>query len=208
MILRTLAFLAAALLAYAQQTPPAAPPAPAAPGIAVRPQGPEVAAQDAPLTFQSKVNLVLVPVVVRSTKTGKPVANLEKQDFLLYDKGKLQVISKFSVEKAGVHPILPTPQVERSAEEIAQQPNAPGIIAPDHFVAYFFDDIHLEFGDLAQARMAAQKHLATAIGPSDRAAIYTTSGLTQVDFTDDRDKLNDALLKIRPNPIARSQMQE
>jgi VWFA-related protein len=168
----------------------------------------EVTARDTPVTFQSKVNLVSVPVVVRSTKTGKPAGNLEKQDFILYDKGKPQVITKFSIEKAGSHPMVPAPEVERSAEEKAQQPNAPAIIAPDHFVAYFFDDIHLEIADLAQARMAAQKHLNTALAETDRAAVYTTSGQTQVDFTDDRDKLRDALLRIRPRPIARSQAQE
>jgi VWFA-related protein len=219
MNLRQLACFAAATLALAQQ-PPASPPVPllqppgAVPSsdgqISVRPQQPaaEVAAQDAPLTFQSKVNLVLVTVVVRNSKTGKPAGNLEKQDFLLFDRGKPQTIAKFSVEKAGVHAIAPTPQLERSAEEQALEPDKPGIVVPDHFVAYFFDDIHLEFGDLAQARAAAQKHLATAIGPNDRAAIYTSSGQTQVDFTDDRDKLNDGLLRLQPHPIARPRVQE
>ena len=45
----------------------------------------EVASQDAPITFQSRVNLVLVPVVVRD-KVGKPVGNLTKEDFQLFDK--------------------------------------------------------------------------------------------------------------------------
>jgi VWFA-related protein len=184
-------FAAAATLALAQQPPPT-----------------EVAAQDAPITFQSKVNLVMVPVVVRNSKTGKAAGNLEKQDFLLYDKGKLQTITKFSIEKANSHPAPPPPEVERSAEEKAIEPNAPAIVVPEHFVSYFFDDVHLTFGDLVQARKAAQAHLNTAIGPKDRAAIYTTSGQTQIDFTDDLDKLNEGLLRIQPRPIARSQVQE
>jgi VWFA-related protein len=211
---RTLAcFAAAATLALAQQPPPTTPPAtspPAsgAPETKVQQPPTEVASQDAPITFQSKVNLVMVPVVVKNSKTGKPAGNLEKQDFLLYDRGKLQTITKFSVEKAGSRPIVAPPTVERSAEEKALQPDAPAIVVPDHFVSYFFDDIHLTAGDLIQARQAAQKHLNTAIGPTDRAAIYTTSGQTQVDFTDDKDKLNEGLLRIQPRPIARASIQE
>jgi hypothetical protein len=75
---------------------------------------------------------------------------------ILYDKGKPRVITKFSIEKAGAHPIVPAPEVERPAEEKARQPNAPTMIAPDHFAAYFFDEIHPEIAYLAQARMAAQ----------------------------------------------------
>src|SRR5580700_4185738 len=97
MPLRRLACLAlAASLTHAQQTAPVLQP----PGAVQRPVS-EVVPEDAPLTFQSKVNLVMVPVVVRNTKTAKPVGNLEKQDFLLFDKGKPQAITKFTVEKVG-----------------------------------------------------------------------------------------------------------
>jgi VWFA-related protein len=164
----------------------------------------ETKTEDAPITFHSKVDLVLVPVVVRSNKTGKPIGNLEKQDFLLYDRGKLQTITRFSVEKAGTHVAPPAPEIERSAEEIAEQPNAAPIIVADHFVAYFFDDIHLAFGDLAQARMAAIKHLNTVLTPKDRASVYTTSGQVQVNFTDDKDELVAGMNRIRPTPVARS----
>src|SRR5437667_5283671 len=45
---------------------------------------------DAPANFRSKVNLVPVPVIVRDKK-GNPVGTLKKEDFELFDKGKLQV---------------------------------------------------------------------------------------------------------------------
>ena len=69
-----------------------------------------------------------------------------------------------------------------------------------HFV---FDDIHLTFGDLVQARIAAEHHLAT-LQPTDRAAIFSTSGQTMLDFTDDHAKLHDTLLRLQPRPIAQT----
>ena len=59
-----------------------------------------MSSHDAPATFSAKVNLVMVPVVVRDGK-GKAIGTLKKEDFQLFDKGKPQVIARFSVEKAG-----------------------------------------------------------------------------------------------------------
>jgi hypothetical protein len=88
MLLRTLACLAlAASLTPAQQIPLGQqPPAPPLQPPGAMPPTAEVVPEDAPLTFKSKVNLVMVPVVVRNSKTGKPVNNLEKQDFVLSTK--------------------------------------------------------------------------------------------------------------------------
>ena len=43
---------------------------------------------------------------------------------------------------------------------------------------------------------------------TDRVAIFTTSGQTQLDFTDDRDKLHETLNRLRPHPITGSGVQE
>jgi VWFA-related protein len=58
----------------------------------------------------------------------------------------------------------------------------------------------LTFGDLAQARTAADHHLST-LQPTDRVAIFSTSGQTTLDFTDDRTKLRETLLQLQPRPI-------
>jgi hypothetical protein len=60
---------------------------------------PEIATHQAPATFTSRVNLVSVPVVVRDSK-GRAVGNLRQEDFQLFDKGKLQVITKFTVNQS------------------------------------------------------------------------------------------------------------
>src|SRR5262249_39246711 len=68
-----------------------------------------------------------------------------------------------------------------------------------------FDDIHMAFGDLAHVRDAARRHMKN-MAATDRAAIFTTSGQTELEFTDDRDKLEQTLLALRPRPIARTSM--
>ena len=59
---------------------------------------PEVTSHEGAVTFSSKVNMVSVPVVVRDAE-GRALGNLKQEDFQLFDKGKLQVISRFSIEK-------------------------------------------------------------------------------------------------------------
>jgi VWFA-related protein len=180
------------------------------PALAVpqTPQNPpsELSTKDAPATFSSKVSLVLVPVVVRD-RDHKTVGTLKQEDFQLYDKGKLQVISKFSLETAASK-LIPVTSNTPSADPAHPDAPAPTIAAPEHFFAYLFDDIHLEFGNLAQVRDAAWKHLSTTLKPADRAAIYTTSGQTMLEFTDDRDKLHETLMRLRPRPVTRSSVQE
>ena len=84
-----------------------------------------------------------------------------------------------------------------------QTPVTGGAEVAEKYVGYLFDDVHLNFGDLAQARQAAERYLAS-LGATDRAAIFTTSGQTEVDFTDDRTKLHDTLLRLQPRPITRT----
>src|SRR5258707_15210164 len=61
--------------------------------------GSEISQMESAATFKVRVNLAQVRVIVRNS-SGKPVDNLTRQDFLLYDQGKLQPISNFSVETA------------------------------------------------------------------------------------------------------------
>ena len=46
----------------------------------------EMATHDEPALFKARVNLVIVPVVVRD-RQGKAVGNLGQEDFQLFDKG-------------------------------------------------------------------------------------------------------------------------
>src|SRR5215470_17665577 len=106
---------------------------------------PNAASQEQTPVFKSKVNLIMVPVVVRDKK-GNSVATLHQEDFQLFDNGKPRVISSFSVEARAakaIPPILPVGRTKGATEASA--------IAPDRFIGFYIDDVHLEFGDLAQA---------------------------------------------------------
>jgi VWFA-related protein len=154
---------------------------------------------DTPATFRTKVNLVQVPVVVRDSQR-RAVGNLRKEDFQVFDKGKPQDIATFSIETGSKPATLETatPAPEKPPVGESKLP-----ATPDHFVAYLFDDVHLTFSDLVIVRDAAERHLEQSLGPADRAAVFTTSGRTTLDFTDDRAKLHETLSKLRAQPIAR-----
>lgn len=158
---------------------------------------PEMASHDVTPTFSSAINLVQVPVVVRD-KQGHAIGTLKKEDFHLFDKGKPQIISRFSIEKRGVpnHALV---AVQEASPEGAPpvKTASPGAI-PDRFVAYLFDDVHLNQSDLAQIRIAAGHHMDSSLQPADRAAIFTTSGQTTLDFTDNRAQLHATLLELQP----------
>ena len=152
----------------------------------------EIDSHDETTTFSVNVNLVLVRVVVRDAK-GAAVGNLKKEDFQLLDNRKPQTVSKFSLEGTKIESAAP-PGNAKAATGKAQT------ALPDRYIAYLFDDIHVNFGDLAQARNAAIRHIATLL-TTDRAAIFTTSGRTMLDFTADREKLLSTLNQLRPNPL-------
>jgi VWFA-related protein len=155
----------------------------------------ETVTKEEPATFKTRVNLVMVPVVVRD-KQGRAVGNLRQEDFQLFDRGKPQVITRFSIESAAA-----ASAAAKAAGAGKPKAEDAGVVAPERFIAYLFDDIHLSFSEIAYARNAAGRHIDTSLLPTDRAAIYTTSGQTSLEFTDDRDQLHAALQKLMPRPI-------
>ena len=164
----------------------------------------ELASHDEPATFKVNVKLVVVRAVVRDSQ-GHAVGNLRKEDFQIFDKGKPQTIAQFEVERPGE---LTAKAKQSSAESSSRQipdqvsnTTATPAAVPERFIAYVFDDIHLQFGDMVQVRKAAERHFST-LRPTDRAAVFTTSGQRNLDFTDDRTKLQEALLNLQPRPIA------
>ena len=155
----------------------------------------EIVSHDEATTFKVNVKLVLVRVVVRDSQ-GHAIGTLHKEDFQLFDNRKPQIITHFVLERPGSQVAK-----ERQTSNESGVDKLPSV--PERYIAFVFDDVHLTFGDLVQARTAADHHLAT-LQPTDRAAIFSTSGQTMLDFTDDRAKLHDTLLRLQPRPIAQT----
>ncbi len=190
------------LLSWAQAQTVPAPPPPVPPQQApANPNSPEMNTREETATsFKSHVNLVMVPVVARDSR-GAAVGNLTKANFQLFDKGRPQEITRFSVQKAGGEPPL-------EANAVSANPLSSGeekghtVAIPERFVAYLFDDVHLAPADLARVREAAERHIA-GLKPTDRAAIFTMSGAPMLDFTDDKNRLIEALDRLRPGVMTR-----
>src|ERR1035437_9679592 len=113
----------------------------------------EMATHDEPALFKARVNLVMVPVVVRD-RQGKAVGNLKQEDFQLFDKGKPQYIARFSMEKAAGR--LYKAGSAAAAPKDPDKPPEDNPVAdlPARFIPYLFDYVHMSFGDLAHSRDA------------------------------------------------------
>jgi VWFA-related protein len=156
----------------------------------------EVSNQDVP-TIKLRVNLVQVKVVVRNEK-GESVKGLQREDFQVYDSGKLQLISTFGVE---------TPETFRKREEAAAKTekaeSSPGIERegiPQRYVAVVFDDVHLQTTDILPVRAGSEK-LIDSLKPGDRIGIFSTSGQMTEQFTSDKEALKKKLKSLAPRPI-------
>jgi VWFA-related protein len=156
-------------------------------------------------TLHAQRNLVLVRAVVRDGK-GQVVGNLHKEDFRLLDNGKLQTISQFAAEFANAKPEAPKPAMPLEETNKTQPGTQPTSTTAERFVALYFDDVHTKFEDLVRARDAAQHYLASSLQPGDRAGVFTSSGQVAQNFTDNRDKLNEALARLRPRPVMPQEM--
>lgn len=208
--LAILAYCSLSLPFLAQNPPPPPPPAPPAttanPDSTAKPAAPpeqagqEFSSQDTPATFKVRVNNVLVRAVVRDLH-GKVVSNLKKEDFQLYDGKKLQTITSFATETPSTHavPLTTSPAPDSSSSE-ADPAAVKAAALPQRFVSMVFDDVHMSMQDAVFVRDSATRFFG-ALAPSDRVAMYTTSGQHTQDFTDDHSLLAKALLGIVPRPL-------
>lgn len=151
---------------------------------------------------------MLVPVVVRDSH-GRVVGNLKKEDFRIFDRGKLRTISGFSVQERGLPQAVTGPggPPSTSSKEYARgtppggmpaQPSVPS----QRFVIFLFDDLHLSVSDLAQVEKAVTGMLGNSLSATDYADVLSFSGKSS-GLTRDRAKLQDAISKLRARQLYR-----
>src|SRR5271157_2368687 len=169
----------------------------------------ETQAPSGGITIKVSVNSVLVPVVVRDAR-GRAVGNLKKEDFQLFDQGKSQAISGFSIQERTVPEgnakssgtASPAPNADArgaTAPGAAAQPT----ISPQRFIILLFDDLHLNVAELAQVQKAAARVLVESLAASDVAAVVSMSG-TNSGFTQDRAKLQEAIMKLNAHELSKA----
>ncbi len=166
----------------------------------------EISTKDTDTAIKVEVNLVLVPVVVKDS-SGNPVSGLKKEDFQLFDNGKPQTVSTFSVETAksraehGVAPAEAKPAGTETDKATTEVPG-PGVgkllELPRRFIALVFDDSHMKVAE-AMAVHAATEKLFASLTPTDRVAIYSTQGDVQQDYSGDAVTLRKTLANIVPH---------
>lgn len=154
-----------------------------------RAYAPELAA--APV-IRVQSDLVEVAAIVRDNQE-KPVGGLKQSDFLLFDNGKPQTISAFSILGGEGSPAA-------SAQDDASSavPRATGDVpVQPRYIALFFDDANTTRPNINFARDAAMKFVRKGLDPGERIGIFTASGTLTLEFTDDVQKLLDTLAKIQ-----------
>lgn len=163
----------------------------------------EIPAQNGTFTIESKVDVVLVPVLVRDGR-GHTIDNLKKEDFQLFDNDKPQGITGFTIQRRA------TIQSDRSATEPAPpagvSPQAANV--PERFIVFLFDDLHMSASDLSQTQKAAMKMLAESLTETDMAAVVSMSGRINSGLTRDRNQLQEAIMKLQPQGLYRSSGRE
>jgi VWFA-related protein len=151
-------------------------------------------------TFGTNVTVVTVPVVVRG-RDGRAIAGLTRDDFQIFDKGKRQIISSFSASEnvapgSNASPVAPAPNVRQDPLNAAESPMKAAARNTEKYVVYLFDDRDAAFPDLVAVREAASRHFKT-IPANQHSSVQTFSGRTTLEFSSDKDQLDDTIKKLR-----------
>jgi VWFA-related protein len=123
-------------------------------------------------TFHAETKLVLVDAIV-TDKSGHHVTDLEQKDFKIWEDGKEQTISSFSLERSQIKPSTGRQQ----------------------YMVLFFDNSNMQTFDQAKARDAAEKFIDANSGSGRMIAVVDFGGTLRVaqNFTSDAARLKQAV---------------
>ena len=136
---------------------------------------------------------VPVGVVVRDGK-GQIVSGLKREDFTIYEDGKKQAASGFSVETR--QSSLPSSGTVAAPTVAQPDLHAQAPLRP-RYVALYFDDLHTLSGDMRRVQLAAENFIRSGLGANDQIALFTASSSVTIGFTSDASKLHEAIAKLK-----------
>ncbi|MEW5983095.1 MAG: VWA domain-containing protein [Acidobacteriota bacterium] len=146
-------------------------------------------AQMPPVTFRAEVNYVEVDAVVRDA-SGRFVPDLTKEDFQVFEDGKPQAVTAFSLVRIPIErddrPLFMTRQVEPDVYSNVGRPEG-------RLYVIVLDDLHTDFRRSTRVRQAARRFIERNLGANDLAAVLLVSGRTSQDFTNNRRLLVEAV---------------
>ena len=167
-----------------------------------------VSAQEAPQLPRIRVSTRLVQLEVIARDKNGPVANLTKDDFVVFDRGRPRRISLFSVKSGSSENRLVQPLPQNTFSDLSQY----GASAPRSLTIVLLDNLNTLSGSAPQpyettpfwledhALANARQHLIEFLkkaDPKDSIAIYGLTNSLHVlcDFTCDREQLLAAVNK-------------
>ncbi len=138
------------------------------------------------VVLRTEVRIVEVPVVVRGGQHAF-IQGLKESDFKLFDNGKKQEITSFSVRN----------QLARD-----RSPGAPPAASKStpRFIALCFDDLHLMASGLEPVKTAAREFVKKSLSPGDEVAVFATSQSQKSVFSSDVPALLDQIERIAAAP--------
>src|SRR6185312_14146056 len=156
-------------------------------------------------TFSMTMSQTIVNVSV-TDRNGKPVEHLTKNDFELYEDGKLQTLQACEFEHLGTTPL---PSLNPATQFAQRQPLPAAAGAPQsaassgalskfqdrRLIVMLFDFSSMEAAEQVRARDAALKFLSTQMTASDVVSImvFGSELKTVQEFTSDRDQLTSVI---------------
>ncbi|MEW5979893.1 MAG: VWA domain-containing protein [Acidobacteriota bacterium] len=140
-----------------------------------------------PFTFRVPVDVVVVNTIV-TDKDGKPVTDLTREDFKVFEDGRELPIHTFALESYKAVQITD----ETGRVPGARATEAEGDIGSSQprLISLFMDDLTMESASQFYLAIEAMKKFVTEdMAPGDQVAITAGSGRAGVPFTSDREVL-------------------
>jgi VWFA-related protein len=136
-------------------------------------QGPQSEPPQTP-TFKVQVDYVEVDVLV-TNQQGQFVPDLKKEDFRVFEDGKPQSVSTFSLVN------IPVERADRPL--FADQPIEPDVESNERsfegrVYVLVLDDLHTSFQRTPRVKTAARQFIERYLGANDLMAVVTTFGNT------------------------------